>query len=92
MNTQQFTNNMLGFGGIAATMYSDRRLKTNIVKVGEICGYNFYSFDWNSIANKLGLIGSTCGCMADEVYGKVPDAVFLKDNLMMVNYTMIGVL
>lgn len=89
--TQNAMNNLLGFGGMAV-MYSDRRLKTNIVKVGEINGYNFYSFDWNSIANKMGLTGSTCGCMADEVFDRVPNAVFLKDNFMMVNYSMIGVL
>ena len=53
---------------------------------------SIYSFDWNSIANELGLTGSTCGCMADEVYKKVPEAVMLKDDFMFVNYSAIGVL
>jgi hypothetical protein len=91
--TQNMIDNLLGFGELAMMqMYSDRRLKTNIKKIGEINGYNFYSFKWNSIANKMGLTGSTCGCMADEVFDIVSDAVFLKDNFMMVNYSMIGVL
>jgi hypothetical protein len=88
---QNTMNNLLGIAGTIA-MFSDRRLKKNVVKIGEINGHNFYSFDWNSVANKLGLKGSTMGCMAEEVFAKVPGAVFFKDNFLMVNYSMIGVL
>ena len=89
---QQTGNNLMGIGSIIAQMYSDRRLKRNILKIGKVNGFNFYSFDWNSIANKMGLTGSTCGCMADEVFDEVPHAVFIRNDFMMVNYSMIGVL
>ena len=94
---QQVMGNLMGIGGLGMQayglgMFSDRRLKKNIVKLGKINGFNFYSFDWNLIANALGLNGSTCGCMADEIYNEVPDAVFFKDDFMMVNYSMIEVL
>ena len=91
MGNQQVMNNLLGIAGTVA-MFSDRRLKKNIVKLGQINGYNFYIFEWNSIANKLGLKGSTMGCMAEEVFKEVPEAVFFKNNFLMVNYSMIGVL
>jgi hypothetical protein len=72
-------------------MFSDRRLKKNIVKLGRVNGFNFYAFDWNILAKELGLTGATCGCMADEVYKENPEAVFIKDDFMMVNYSAIGV-
>jgi len=94
---QQGMGNLMGLGqlGIAAYgagMFSDRRLKKNIKLLGEVNDFNFYSFDWNSIANKLGLTGNTCGCMAEEVYAKNKNAVILKDNFMFVKYDVIGVL
>ena len=73
-------------------MYSDRKLKTNIKKIGTIKGFNFYSFDWNHIGNMLGLRGSTYGCMADEVIKTNPEAVSLNNGFMFINYTTIGVL
>jgi len=88
---QQSLNNALGIAGTIA-MFSDRRLKTNIKKIGKVNGYNFYSFDWNSVANMLGLKGSTFGCLADEVFEITPKAIILKDNFMMINYSAIGVL
>lgn len=93
--SQNTMGNLMGIAdiGLAAWgMFSDRRLKKNIIKIGKINGHNFYTFDWNSMANELGLEGSSMGCMADEVFHKVPEAVFFKDNFLMVNYTMIGVL
>jgi hypothetical protein len=93
--SQQNTQNMMALAGLAMKaygMFSDRRLKKNIKKVGKINGFNWYSFNWNSVANKLGLSGSTYGCMADEVFEKVPDAVCMKNGFMWINYMMIGVL
>lgn len=82
----------LGISAYKAGMFSDRRLKTNIKKIGEIKGFNFYSFDWNHTGNMLGLRGSTYGCMADEVIKKVPEAVSLKNGFLFINYSTIGVL
>lgn len=95
--TQQFMGNIMGLGqlGIAAYgagMFSDRRLKKNIVKVGEIKGFNWYTWDWNIVANKMGLDGTCTGVMADEVYDTHPEAVSLKDLFMFVDYSKIGIL
>ena len=92
MGQQNQTNNLMGIAAMVASMFSDRRLKKNIKLVSKIKGFNFYSFDWNKMANMLGLDGSTYGCMAEEVYSKVPEAVTLKDGFLFVNYRMIGVL
>lgn len=94
---QNNANNFMGLGalGISAYnsgMFSDRRLKKNIKIVGKTNGFNWYSFTWNSVAEKLGLSGNTYGIMADEVFAKIPQAVSLKDGFMFVNYAMIGVL
>jgi len=80
-------------GGIAglAGMFSDRRLKNNIKKLCKINGHNWYSWSWNSVANKLGLYGNTQGCMADEVYRKNKDAIVIKDNFLLVLYNNIGI-
>jgi len=88
---QQAMNNALGIAGTIA-MFSDRRLKTNIKKLGKVNGFDFYSFDWNSVANMIGLKGSTFGCLADEVFKVAPKAIILKNNFMMINYSAIGVL
>jgi hypothetical protein len=72
-------------------MFSDRRLKKDIVKIGEVNGFNWYSFTWNKLGEALGLKGTTNGCMADEVFLKRPDAVTLKDGFMFINYSALGV-
>ena len=74
-------------GGI----FSDRRLKKDIQKIGEVNGFNWYSFTWNKLGEALGLKGTTNGCMADEVFPKRPDAVTLKDGFMFINYSVLGV-
>jgi len=95
MQGQNQMNNLMQMAGIglqAYQMFSDRRLKFDIVLLGQIKGFNFYSFKWNSIANALGLTGNTCGCMAEEVFDKNPKAVSLQNSFMVVDYRMIGVL
>jgi hypothetical protein len=82
----------LGLGAFSAGMFSDRRLKENIKKIGIYKGFNIYSWDWNIVANKMGLIGSTIGCVADEVYTQVKGAVSIKNLFMFVDYSKIGIL
>ena len=82
----------LGIQAYGAGMFSDRRLKKNIKKIGVYKGFNIYSWDWNIVANKMGLIGSTIGCMADEIYTEVKEAVSIKNMFMFVNYSKIGIL
>ena len=82
----------LGIQAYGAGMFSDRRLKKNIKKIGVYKGFNIYSWDWNIVANKMGLLGSTIGCMADEIYTEVKEAVSIKNMFMFVNYSKIGIL
>jgi len=70
--------------------FSDPALKTNIKKTGSKNGFNTYSWDWNELANKIGLSGSDTGVMADEVKAIKPEAVAIDRGFMKVNYSMIG--
>ena len=54
-------------GGMGGAMASDRRLKTNIRKVGTTDGYNVYRWNWNDKAKALGIDTPTIGVMSDEV-------------------------
>ena len=95
--SQNSMGNLMGLGnlGIAAYgagMFSDRRLKKNIKKIGEYKGRNWYSWDWNIVAQKMGLKGNTVGCMADEVYATNPEAILIKNLFMMIDYAKIGIL
>jgi hypothetical protein len=63
-----------GSSGISS-MFSDRRLKMNITKVGVIKGITFYKWTWNAIANSLGHFGESFGVIADEVKDIIPNSV-----------------
>jgi hypothetical protein len=43
---QQFINSAMSGAGSAAMMFSDRRLKRNIHKVGSVDGRTFYTWEW----------------------------------------------
>lgn len=80
-----FMNGLFGLAGTAATFFSDRRLKTNIEKIGTYQnGLNKYSFDY--IWGEKGV-----GAMADEVEKVMPEAVGERDGFKTVNYAMLGV-
>lgn len=65
-------------------MFSDRRLKTNIRKIGELLnGLNVYVYDYISG-------GSGRGVMADEVRKVMPWAVSDDGGFDVVNYEMLG--
>jgi hypothetical protein len=71
-----------GFGQIAAggaqglATKSDKRLKTDIKKIGENKGLNIYSWTWAEVASRLyNLVGESVGYLADEVKEKFPNAV-----------------
>lgn len=70
-------------GAIAA---SDERLKTNISKVGEKNGLNWYTWDWNELAKDIGLTGSDEGHIAQEVQKVRPDLVITQNGYLAVNY------
>lgn len=86
-----FTNGLFGLGSAYAGSpggsnaitgmfgWSDRRLKSNIVKVGEYHGHNVYEYD---------IFGEhQVGVMAQEVMQTNPEAVMVHDTgYLMVNY------
>ena len=68
---------------LAATAYaSDKRLKTNITKMGQLkSGLNIYKWDWKEGAEKLGAdMNHTIGVIAQEVKEMFPNAVVKMDN------------
>ena len=81
-NAQQAgSNNLMNglFGLGSAYLMSDRRLKSNVVKVGEYHGHNVYEYD---------IFGRhEIGVMAQEVMRTRPDAVAVHPSgFLMVNY------
>ena len=73
--------------GSAAIMFSDRRLKQDIVFVGRdlVSGFNLYEFAY------IGETQRYRGVMADEVEVRRPDAVITRsDGFKVVNYTAIS--
>jgi hypothetical protein len=88
---QQGIQNLLSGAATVAPFLSDKRLKSNIKKVGEKNGHNIYTWTWNKIAEALGLSGDSKGVLANEVLLTHPEAVVAKDGFLRVNYAMIGV-
>lgn len=86
-----FVNGLFGLGGtilgapsgsIAAGLFSDRRLKSNIRKIGSYKGHNLYEYD------KFGR--REVGVMAQEVMATRPDAVMLHESgYYMVRYEVL---
>lgn len=62
-------NDILGVAGVAASAFSDRRLKHSIVRIGEIAGLPLYSFRY------LWSNSPQMGFMADEVERVAPEAI-----------------
>ena len=56
------------FSGIAgiAKLFSDIRLKRNIVKLGTENGINIYKWEWNDTAQAMGINDPTIGVIAQE--------------------------
>ena len=53
---------------------SDKRLKADIVKIGELRGFNVYSWTWNFAAKMLyGLTGKEVGVLAQDLPSDVVD-------------------
>ena len=65
----------IGMAGSALTMFSDERLKNKIQKVGEINGFNIYTWEWNDKAKEIGISSPAFGVIAQEVLVTNPEAV-----------------
>ncbi len=78
--------NALSIAGTAASIFSDKRLKQDIVLSGEKDGIKLYDFSY------LGGETRYRGVMADEIEKDYPDAVSVADNgFMMVDYSKLPV-
>ena len=88
---QQGFGNLLGLGELGVSIFSDRRLKNNIEKIGELDGHNWYMWDWNIVANKMGLEGKAEGVLADELINTNPECIGILDGFMIVDYIKLGI-
>ncbi len=62
--------------GALASLFSDERLKTNIVKMGEYKGYNAYKWQWSDEMPVESMRGTEgYGVLAQEVMDKQPEMV-----------------
>jgi hypothetical protein len=87
----QSNQNLFGLAGTAASVFSDKALKEDVTKVGEANGFNWYTWTWNGLANKLGLFGVENGVIANEVKEKKPHLVKERQGYLSVNYAGLGV-
>ncbi len=69
-----------------ALAISDVRLKTNIRKIGERNGFNWYSWTWNEKAESMGVSGDSEGVIAQEVEAIAPHLVGEIGGYKAVNY------
>jgi hypothetical protein len=81
--SQQGVSNALSAANlalVAASTFSDRRLKTNIRFIGNRQGIPFYRWTWNARAQTMGFTGECEGVIAQEVEKIKPDAVYQLPN------------
>ena len=65
----------------ASTTISDKRLKDNIEYIGRSKdGHKIYIWEWNDIAQELGVDTPTIGVLAQEVLQYMPEAVIKDEN------------
>jgi hypothetical protein len=79
MEDQAQANSNKEFAAMMMSMFSDRRLKSDIGRIRgsryERLGLNGYGWTWNDHANRLGYFGKAEGVIAQEVAEKYPHAV-----------------
>lgn len=79
----------LGAAGIG--LFSDRRMKENITKIGQLDnGLNLYRFEYKPEFKEIAGYGQHVGVMADEAEALIPESVMQHANgYKMVNYGVI---
>lgn len=79
-------NKFGSLGNLLGGLFSDVRLKDNIRLVGKVGKHNWYAWEWNENAHKLGIYGTGEGVMAHEIQEYAPEAVGEESGYMTVNY------
>jgi hypothetical protein len=74
-----------------AQAFSDSRLKINVVAKGKRNGHEWFSWEWNRRANKIGLEGKGEGVIADKIEKYMPEAIKIHQGFKTVDYDMLGV-
>ncbi len=74
-----------------AAAFSDQRLKSNLVAKGKRNGHEWFTWDWNRLAKKLGIEGKGEGVLADKVEKYLPEAIKIHEGYKTVDYDMLGV-
>lgn len=82
----QGTQNMMAIGGALMAAFSDRRLKKNARKIGKIGKADVFAWDWNDLANEIGLDGDSVGLMADQIKKLHPECVITVGGFDMIDY------
>ena len=79
-----------GLGSALGNIFSDKRLKDNIKRIGTLGKFGWYEWDWNSAARRVGAdTQPNYGVIAQEVAEKQPDAVGQRDGYLTVHYDML---
>jgi hypothetical protein len=76
----------VGAAAMGMPSFSDIRLKDNVQHAGKRYGQDWFTWDWNTIAVKLGLSGSSEGVIADLVEQSRPELIGKRDGYKTVNY------
>jgi hypothetical protein len=76
----------IGAAAMGMPSFSDIRLKDNVQHAGKRYGQDWFTWDWNTIAVKLGLSGSSEGVIADLVEQSRPELIGERDGYKTVNY------
>lgn len=82
----------LNFASSMMPPKSDKRLKTNIRKIGEMpSGVGIYRWDWNEVGKRVAGTFNNVGVMAQELMEKIPEAVSIADDgYYQVDYTKVA--
>lgn len=79
-----------GIGKSLGSIFSDKRLKDNITRIGSLGDLSWYKWDWNEKAKELGANKHPpYGVIAQEVAAMYPQAVSTESGYLKVNYNMI---
>ena len=86
-------NDGSGTRTLAMGMFSDPRVKENVVEIGRhAAGFGLYLFDYKPEFKAIAGEGRMFGVMADEVAKIVPEAVLADDNgYLRVDYAKLGI-